>query len=590
MTTPIALLRLQILLIFTVIFASFSPIFAQNDTPTTEPTEAETTDKKVKDKRKDVSSAEKNVNDLRKINVLLAIAQDRDRQAGEAVEEIRSKRLRIEEDMADVEDNVKKISKKEKTDLDTQLKSLQKKEKLAQKTRETANNFLLEVTQAVAAEPSKRSKFIGTYERKFGPIIDAKPNEQPSEVYEPSEKDKSQAVVVSEKIKTPESTPSVSESNLNENPSEKAEELAVSTSKKKNESKTKKNEKPKKVVDKSPNKKNKKTATPEETKKEETFPLVFNEPTNTPLPTTETVDPAVEQPKEDPKPVKKESKKETKKTSKKKEKKEDTTTATMPKADDFPVVFSENNTPTTTNPPADEPVLDNTAVTPSQGSTPLYDVKLEQSDEKTTKKTKKNDKKPKKNSSPEAAQGSLVSYKTYDRNVDVFMKSPAPECAIAYEGKDEFTGKNKRETAPARFFAHTEELMKKGMQDKDFITCDITGTKVENSRYTYLNMTITVLSKDIQRTLGFLDRGTPIIFVLVNGKKITMRTNKTDIGVVDIDKGLTIYKAQLTAESITDLTESELDYVRVNWSSGYEDYEVYDVDVLKNLFNCLYKK
>ena len=77
---------------------------------------------------------------------------------------------------------------------------------------------------------------------------------------------------------------------------------------------------------------------------------------------------------------------------------------------------------------------------------------------------------------------------------------------------------------------------------------------------------------------------------MVDGSKVNLKTNKTDIGVVDIDKGITTYRAPLIVESITDVTGSEIDYVRVNWSSGYEDYEVYDVDVLKNLFDCLYKK
>jgi hypothetical protein len=582
MTTPFALLRLPILLLWVVSFIPFSALFAQTDTPTVDPTEAITSDKKTKDKRKDVSIAEKNANDLRKINLLLAIAQDRDRQAGETVEDIRSNRMRIEEDLTQLEDGPKNLSKKERAELESQLKSLQKKEKLAQKTRENANSFLLEVTQAVAAEPTKRAKFIAAYERKSGPINDSKAIEQTSDDLAATEKEQSKSLAVSEKNQTTESTPSVSTPIENENPTEKVADIAPSKSKKKKEPRAKQNESPKKVTEKAQKKKNKKTTTPDEVKTDESFPLVFNDNTPTPTP-VETIEAVVEQP-QTPLPTKKEPKK----TSKKKAKKSETTAANTPKADDFPIVLGENNTPKVT--PTTEPISDNAEATAVQETTPTNDAIAEDSDVKKGKKSKKNDKKPKKSTTTETAQGSLVSYKTYDRNVDVFMKSPAPECAIAYEGKDEFTGKNKRETAPARFFAHTDDIMRKSLQDKDFITCDLSGTKVESSRYTYLNMTFTILSKDIQRTLGFLDRGTPIIFVLVNGKKITMRTNKTDIGVVDIDKGITTYKAQLTAESITDMTESELDYVRVNWSSGYEDYEVYDVDILKNLFNCLYKK
>ena len=443
----------RLLLIFAAIVGTFSPLAAQADQEVTVQTEQISAENPQtptsKEARKAALEAAKNANDLRKISLMLALAQDRDRQAAEATEDIRSRRLRIEEDLTDAEDNPKSFTKKQRSDLETQYKSLQKKEKLAQKARSTANIFLLEITQAVAAEPTKLAKFIGTYERKYGPVNDAKPVETlPTEAYTATENGTPKTVASVEEAKPmTESTPSVSPSISTENVSEMPSETAIVDVKKKKERKPKKNESPKKVAD---------------------------------------------------------------------------------------------------------------------------------------KKSKKQ--------APESPQATLASYQNYNRSKDVFMNTPTPECAIAFEGKDEFTGKNKRETSPTRFFTHTDDLMRKALGDKDFITCDITGTKIESSRYTYLNLTFTILSKDIQRTLGFLDRGTPIIFVLVNGAKVTLRANKTDIGVVDIDKGTTIYKAQLTAESITDVTGSELDYVRVNWSSGYEDYEIFDVDVLKNLFNCLYKK
>ena len=38
------------------------------------------------------------------------------------------------------------------------------------------------------------------------------------------------------------------------------------------------------------------------------------------------------------------------------------------------------------------------------------------------------------------------------------------------------------------------------------------------------------------------------------------------------------------------LMDTELDVVRVAWSAGYEDYEIYYMDVLMNLFKCLDKE
>lgn len=532
MTALLSYFRLPSLLVLAIFLFNFSPLVAQDNQENVVQTEDISTNNPQKT-RKDALEAEKNANDLRKISLLLAIAQDRDRQAAEATEDIRSRRLRIEEDLTDADENPKNLTKKQRSDLESQFKSLQKKEKLALKARETSNSFLFEVTQAVAAEPSKRAKFIGTYEKKHGPVNDSKPVETlPTDAYATNENAKSQSISI---IETPKkavenaendngNTPAV----LNQNATENPPVIAIVASKNKKTRKPKNNESPKKEADK--------------------------------------ISP---------------------KASKKKGEKAVETLEIPLKTNDLAIVPTENASQT-----------DNAtaAVTPSETPTvsaPVVEKTTENVGENTNvkadKKSKKSDKKSKKKLS-ESPQVALVSYRTYDRSVDVYMNTPAPECAIAFDGKDDFTGKMKRETSPARFFTHTDDVMRKALGDKDFITCDITGTKVESSRYTYLNLNFTILSKDIQRSLGFLDKGTPIIFVLVNGTKVTLRTTKTDIGVVDIDKGTTTYRAQLVAESITDMTGSELDYVRVNWSSGYEDYEVFDVDILKNLFNCLYKK
>jgi hypothetical protein len=575
MIARFVLFNLRTLLILAAHLVAFSALSAQNETSENTQTAKVSTNKKQKnhqnDARKAALEAEKNGNDLRKITLLLAIAQDRDRQAAESMEDIRSRRLRIEEDLLDAEDNPNNFSKKQRADLEIQFKSLQKKEKLAKLAREKANDFLLDVTQAVAAEPSKRSKFISNYESKFGPVNDSKAIETPIDALVTTEKEASNSVAVSEKLskKTP-TTPSVQAPTFSENMPVDAPNIAVATSKKKKEIKVKQNESPKKIGVKEIKNKAKKPA--EQAKSNDDFPFVISET----KPSITEEEPKVEQ--------KNIEKKTTKKESKKKKKIEDKPIETPTKADDFPLILN-----TTTPQTSIEPIVEKTVETPTEMAS-SNETATEEASIKTSKKTIKNDKKSKKNSSVEVAQGSLVNYRTYERNADVFMNTPTPDCAIAYEGKDEFTGKIKRETMPTRFFTHTDDLMKKALLDKDFITCDITGTKVENSRYTYLNLTFTILSKDIQRTLGFLDRGTPIIFVMVNGNKITLFANKTDIGVVDIDKGTTTYRAQLTAESVTDITGSEVDYVRVNWTSGYEDYEVYNVEVLKNLFDCLYKK
>jgi hypothetical protein len=112
MTALFTFSRLRSLLILGAFLFTFSSLAAQDDQQMSLQTEQNPTDNSPQINRKSALEAEKNANDLRKITLLLAIAQDRDRQAGESVEDIRSRRLRIEEDLTDAEDNPHKLDKK----------------------------------------------------------------------------------------------------------------------------------------------------------------------------------------------------------------------------------------------------------------------------------------------------------------------------------------------------------------------------------------------------------------------------------------------------------------------------------------------
>ena len=184
-----------------------------------------------------------------------------------------------------------------------------------------------------------------------------------------------------------------------------------------------------------------------------------------------------------------------------------------------------------------------------------------------------------------------VVYKKLDAKNDVLLSTPSMlDCNLVFDGMDSFTGKKKQETSPIILFAHTDDFMRATMKDKEYVTCEAAATRVEGSRVVYINLKITVQTKDAQRSFGFLDRGALFIFRFINGKKMNLSSNKTDIGIVDIDKGTTTYRAQLVIPETVEFTASELDQIRVSWSIGFEDYEIFDMDVMRNLFKCLDKK
>jgi hypothetical protein len=236
-----------------------------------------------------------------------------------------------------------------------------------------------------------------------------------------------------------------------------------------------------------------------------------------------------------------------------------------------------------------------------QNDNPVVTSKADNSDNKKNKKDKKGKNKKddrseiNRNSSEslsvESEESAAAKYAVYDAKLDVGINPPAPECRIPFDGMDNFTGKRKKETAPIVLFRHTEDFMRPQLKEKDYITCEAWMSRVQGGFY-FLNLTFTILTKEGQKSFGFLDRNTPIVFRFINGSNVILQNAKTDIGLFDTEKGISIYKAQIQMGSTEAkaLGSAELDALRVTWSAGYEDYEIYDMDALMNLFKCLEKE
>ena len=454
------------------------------------------------------------VTDLRKANELLSVAQERDRVAAEALEDVKSRRIRLEEDLQDANENPKSVSNVEKKKLETDIKSLRKKEDDLQKRRKYANNLLLDVTDILQTTPKKRTKFITTYEKHFGEIkLREDADYQPVRV-----SDDRPFIDKKQEVTKPVVTQSTNNSTIKEleNQSETRPQPFLGID----------------VIADSPEK---------------------------PVATTD-------------KKTKKESKKKTVAEVEKKPKKAVAKTDEMSKK-------------TETKPPSTKK-----SKKESESKAKVQNDTIATKPEPKTKTQKKKKGALVAMTRPETSKVSL-NYKKYDPKEEaIFTTASTLDCNLAFNGLDNFTGKKKQETTPITLFAHTDDFMRAAMKDKDFVTCEATATRVEGSRIVYLNLVITIQTKDAQRTFGFLDRGAFIIFRLINGKKITLPTSKTDIGVVDALKGTTTFRAQLAIAEMLDLTQSELDVIRVSWSVGYEDYEIYDMEILRNLFKCLDKK
>ncbi len=177
-------------------------------------------------------------------------------------------------------------------------------------------------------------------------------------------------------------------------------------------------------------------------------------------------------------------------------------------------------------------------------------------------------------------------------NEDLMMYPPTPPCNLAYDGVDEFTGKRRWEMPKQVFFAHTSERLKPFFKEKNHITVEgfLSGASGNGGTY-YLNLNIIILSEMAQREFGVLEKASILSLKLINGNTVKLFNTKTSTGSVDKVEKLVEYRAQymINSDNLKSLRKSEVDKARIVWGTGYEDYEVYNLDFFIDQIDCLEK-
>ncbi len=106
-----------------------------------------------------------------------------------------------------------------------------------------------------------------------------------------------------------------------------------------------------------------------------------------------------------------------------------------------------------------------------------------------------------------------------------------------------------------------------------------------------LNLTFTINDVNARRAFGSLPRNGVAILKLLDGETLTLYNLKPDEGQPDASNTSFTFRGQYTLEPgmFKKLQKTLLDKVRIAWSTGYEDYEVHNVDVLARQLSCLLK-
>lgn len=176
-----------------------------------------------------------------------------------------------------------------------------------------------------------------------------------------------------------------------------------------------------------------------------------------------------------------------------------------------------------------------------------------------------------------------------DPSFDKEPALPAKPCQVAFEGTDELNGRYRKDLQKQTLFTYTDERLRLYLRDKEYLTCEAFLTILEGG-YTFLSLQFSFAYPNAREAYGFIEKGSNLTIKLLNGEFINFRSGQMDQGSYDTETELLTYKVHYPIDrgQLAFLKKFEVDSIIVDWSSGYEEYPVYNLDFFISQMDCLY--
>jgi len=168
------------------------------------------------------------------------------------------------------------------------------------------------------------------------------------------------------------------------------------------------------------------------------------------------------------------------------------------------------------------------------------------------------------------------------------VRPPEPPCHFAFNGTDQRTGAQRRDLEKSLLFTHTDERLRIYLKEKEYLRCEGFLTSLAGG-YRFLSLQFTFAYPNAREAYGFIEKGSVLTIKLLNGDFVNLRSGKMDQGSYNTEEDILTYRVHypIAPNQISLLRQSEVDSILVFWSSGYEAYDVYNVDFFINQIDCL---
>lgn len=188
------------------------------------------------------------------------------------------------------------------------------------------------------------------------------------------------------------------------------------------------------------------------------------------------------------------------------------------------------------------------------------------------------------------AQNTMYWFDAHSKNSEKMDHLVSADCQLVKDGIDKETGIYTKEYEQRPLFMHTHPEFKKWMKDKYLMECSANLYNAGETAFLLLHFKIN--SENAKHAYGNLNKGSQIKITFEDKEHIYLENIERDRGSAKRSKKYTSYKGvyPLDKGKVKELQKRGISKIGIVWEEGYQEYEVFNSDLIQNQAICLKSK
>lgn len=159
-------------------------------------------------------------------------------------------------------------------------------------------------------------------------------------------------------------------------------------------------------------------------------------------------------------------------------------------------------------------------------------------------------------------------------------------CLVHYKGQTK-SGELHVELVDSPLFSHTPDELKPHIDEREFLLASVGLSAIADK--TLIILKCNFVTQAFYQSYQAIEEASPVQLNFNKGHKTLIEVLDTKVSVNDDGDVEYIVVGELEKDDQKMIKKCELKSIGLLWQSGFEDYEIYNIDLIKEQLSCLKK-